>query len=138
MHQITRNWFAFALLLSGPAFAQITSQSGAITGTVSDQTGASVPNAKVTLTSGTGVATTQSTGTTGEFTFPLLAPGNYALNVEAPGFSKATVSNIVVNVTQTTSVPVTLELGTATVEVNVAAVATLVNATNATLVFCLI
>lgn len=115
------------------AFGQITSQSGAITGTVIDQSGAVVPNAKVTLSSDKGVTTTQTTGETGDFTFPLLPAGTYAISVEASGFSKAIVSSVMVQVTQTTKVPVTLEVGAATAEVSVSAQATLVNPTNATL-----
>ena len=124
--------FSFALIALS-AFGQITSQSGAITGTVSDQTGAVIPNAKITLRSEKGVNTTKLSGTAGEFTFPLLDPGTYSVVVEASGFATLTSHNIAVVVTQTTQLPVKLEVGATSVEVSVNEQATLVNPTNATL-----
>lgn len=113
--------------------AQITSQSGAITGTVTDQTGATIPNAKVTLNSPHGTSSTQTTGSAGDFTFPLLDPGTYSVVVLATGFSTATYTNVVVNVTESTRISAKLEIGTAAVQVEVSDQATLVNSVNATM-----
>ncbi len=125
--------FTIALALGASLFGQITSQTGAITGTVADQTGAVIPNAAITLRSNKGATTSQTSGASGEFTFPLLEPGRYVLTVLAPGFDKANLNNVDVQVTQTTHLPVTLQVGATSVEVNVSEQATLVNPTNATM-----
>src|SRR4029077_12990041 len=65
--------------------------SGDITGTVTDPTGATLPNAAVTLTSAdSGSIQTVTTDSTGGFRFPLLRPGVYKLQVAAPGFAAVT------------------------------------------------
>lgn len=62
--------------------------SGDIAGTVTDPTDAAVAGATVTLTSGeSGSVQTVVTNTTGVFRFPLLRPGAYKLQVNAPGFT---------------------------------------------------
>jgi hypothetical protein len=72
--------------LAGTALAQ-SIVTGALTGVVTDPTGAIVPNTKVTLTSTeTGEAISQTTGATGAFTFPLLKPGSYKLGLSLQGF----------------------------------------------------
>ena len=123
-------FFFFAL---AAAWAQTTNESGAVTGTITDQTGAAVPNAAVTLTSQLGAATSKTTASDGTYTFPLLPPGTYSLAVEAGGFSKAVVNEIKVDVTVVRQVNVTLEIGQTTSSVEVNAVATQVNTTNSTL-----
>jgi hypothetical protein len=113
--------------------AQTTSQSGAITGIVTDPSGAAVANAKVTLDSPAGLTQTQTSGASGEFTFPLLQPGTYKVTVSAQGFNVATLNDIKVEVAQATRLPVALQLGSTTVEVNISEQITLINPTSATL-----
>ncbi len=125
--------FFFYFLCPLLVMAQITSQSGAISGAVTDQSGASIPNAKVTLSSPKGTTTTQNASGSGEFTFPLLDPGVYSVTVEATGFNKTSFSNITVEVTQITKIPVKLEIGSSVMQVEVADTAVLVNSTNASL-----
>ncbi len=115
------------------AWAQTSAESGAITGTVKDQTGAVVPNANVTLNTQSGVTTQKRSGSDGNFTFPLLPAGTYSLSVEASGFSKALVNNLTVDVTQITQANVTLQVGQTTSEIAVTAQATQVNTSNSTL-----
>jgi hypothetical protein len=79
-----------AIAMTGFLSAQ-TIISGDITGTVTDPTGATVPNAAVTLTSAdSGSIQTVTTDSTGSFRFPLLRPGVYKLQVAAPGFAAVT------------------------------------------------
>jgi hypothetical protein len=129
--------FLFVLLLlffcATVAIGQITSQSGAITGVITDPTGAAIPAAKVTLDSPKGASQTQSTSDAGEFTFPLLEPGGYTVTIEAPGFNKATFASVTVEVTQTTKLPVALQVGNVPVEITVNSGVTQVNAATATL-----
>ena len=69
--------------------------STAILGTVTDPTGAVVTGAKVTLLQvQTGVKRTEATSSTGDYTFPLLDPGEYTVTVEAKGFKTETVRDI--------------------------------------------
>jgi hypothetical protein len=79
-------------LVSVPARAQ--EFRGAITGTVTDLTGAIVPNAKVALTdTATGVRTSTSTNAVGIYTVDLLPIGPYDVSVESKGF-EVSVSHI--------------------------------------------
>src|SRR6185312_2928560 len=84
---------AFALLFSIASFAQ--NDRGTITGTVTDQAGAVVPNASVTAvnTETAGEFKTVTTAT-GNYTIPSLVVGRYQLNVEQSGFRKFTQENI--------------------------------------------
>ncbi len=124
---------AMAAMLPLSAWAQITAQTGAITGSVVDQSGATVPNAKVTITSERGAVQLRTTTDSGTYTFPLIEPGVYKLTAEAAGFNKATVNSVRVQVTETITIPIRLEVGVETVEVSVVAEATQINVTNATL-----
>ena len=87
--------------------------SGTITGTVTDQSGAAVPDATVTVTNvGTGVvARTGTTGSGGIFVAEALPIGTYQLSVSAGGFQSAATSNIALNVADRLEVNFTLKLG---------------------------
>ena len=113
--------------------AQVSPDSGAITGSVKDATGAVVPNATVTLTAPTGLPTQKTTGKDGTFTFPLLPAGTYNVTIEAAGFQKAVINNIRVDVTQITDASVTLQVGQTSSEISVNSQATQVNTTNSTM-----
>ncbi len=68
------------------AFAQTTT-TGDVSGVVTDQTGAVVPNATLTLKSlSTGSSKTATSGAQGAYRFALLAPGPYSITVSASGF----------------------------------------------------
>jgi len=82
---------AFLVLLlalatgAGPSFAQV--KSSAITGTVTDQSGAVLPNATVTVTEqSTNTITTVQSDSKGEYSVPYLPIGHYTLTVTAQGF----------------------------------------------------
>src|SRR5712671_5646230 len=72
------------LLFSLALFAQ--GSSGRILGTVTDQTGAVLPGATVTITdTERGLARTLNTDSSGEYNAPNLIPGTYTVRVEAKG-----------------------------------------------------
>ena len=74
-----------ALLLSSPGAAQ--QGRGSISGTVSDATGAAVPDATVTITNvGTQATFVAVTNSTGFYTAPSLPVGEYAVSAEKTGF----------------------------------------------------
>jgi len=85
---------------------------GRIEGIVTDQTHAVVPNATVTLLNKkTGIAVVRQTSDTGLYLFDLVDPSEYSLTVEAPGMSKFTQENIVVQTGGDVTVNATLQPG---------------------------
>lgn len=125
---------SFALLLawalSIPLFAQTS--AGTVSGTVRDQSGASIPNAAVTLLNiATNVLVNGATTEAGFYRFPGVIPGQYRITVEFAGMQKSEV-NLAVQVGQSVVVDAVLQpAGTATV-VDVHAAATMVTTDNAT------
>ena len=97
--------------------------SGDIAGTVTDPTGAALPNSTVTLTSlDSGAVQTVTTDSTGNFRFPLLRPGAYRLQVAATGFAAVTQTvNAVVGQVVSANVRVSLKGTSELVEVTGAA-----------------
>lgn len=86
---------SLCLLANVPVFAQVTTAD--VLGTVTDNSGAVVPNAKVTLTNlATNETRTVQSNSEGEYTFTFLKPGNYSVKVEGSGF-KAFVGNVSVS-----------------------------------------
>ena len=108
------------------AFAQANSD---ITGIVTDQTGAVVPGATLTLTSqATGFTKTTVSSDTGLYDFAGLNPANYDLKVTAKGFQSYEQKGIVVNTSMTFRVDVKLQVGTEAQTVTVEADALTVQA----------
>ncbi len=95
------------VLYSASAFAQFSSS---IEGTVTDSTGAVVPEASVVLTGETtGVASTIKANGAGFFKFPSLGPGSYRITVTVAGFAPQTVDSITLDAEQTRTVLLTLK-----------------------------
>jgi Carboxypeptidase regulatory-like domain len=101
-----------ALLCStSPVWSQSQITTGTVEGTVTDETGAVVSGATVTLTHvSTGVQRTLSTDTAGRYTAPLLSVGNYEITVQLTGFTTLKRTGIVLTLGQTQTVDVTLKL----------------------------
>ena len=120
-------WF---LLCVVACFFQGSTQSqssyGSVNGTVRDATGATVPGAQVTLTNtDTGVKVVRETNESGFFVFVNVVPGNYALGVQAKGFSTAHESAFALRVNDTQTHDITLAVGNVTETVEVTAEAAL-------------
>lgn len=99
----------FFVLACVGAFAQANSD---ITGIVTDQTGAVIPGASLTLTSQTtGFTKTSVSSDTGLYDIAGLNPGKYDLKVSAKGFQTYEQKGIVVNVSMTFRVDVKLTVG---------------------------
>jgi len=108
------------VMLAGTLFGQIN--RGTITGLVVDQQGLSVAGAKVTAVNlATGLTTEATTGSTGSFTFPGLPVGRYQVSCEMTGFKKFVQEPVIVDVGQTVSVNISLQVGAVTQEVTVTA-----------------
>jgi len=116
----------FLILACAGAFAQANSE---VTGIVTDQTGAVVAGAKITLTDpGTGEVKSTISGGTGLYDIPGLNPANYNMKITAKGFEAYAQNGIVVNVSQTARVDVKLTVGAETQTVTVEADALAVQA----------
>src|SRR5579862_2076435 len=124
MRNLRRLWTLVIVCLvgAGAAFAQVN--RGTITGIVTDQSGAVVPDVAITITNvGTGVANNVTSNSDGVYTVPLLDPAAYKLTAVKEGFKKYTQSNIVINVGSTIRVDFSLSLGSKTETVEVVAAA---------------
>jgi hypothetical protein len=98
-------------LFSAKGFAQIAG-TGSIQGTVSDSTGAVLPNATVTaVNTATQVTHTATSGSTGLYSFPNLDIGTYTIAVKAQGFEQYSQTNIVLEVGSSIAVNVAMTVG---------------------------
>src|SRR6185436_7431034 len=114
------------LTFAGAARAQVT--TGTISGTVTDPNGAVVASATVKATNlETNAARETTSDSDGHFAFTLMTPGRYQLDVNAANF-QAFQSEVVVNITQTTTVEAKLGIGGTTASVTVTAEAPVVQA----------
>ena len=96
-----------------------TATTGQIVGVVTDPSGALVTGAKVTLTSDAGVRRETVTGGNGRYTFPLLDPGAYRLEVTQSGFASIRLEGIAVRITESSVVDVVLKVAGAPTTVSV-------------------
>src|SRR5579871_6688580 len=126
--------FQVALLL-GPLFlgsSAFGQTDASVSGTVTDPSGAHVVNAIVTATNvDTGARTPVQTNEAGVYTMPSLLPGKYTFNAEHPGFRKAVLNDVTLQVGSVLTLNLTLELGSTTETVEVHSAAIEVNATSA-------
>ncbi len=114
-------FFMSLFLLPAELLAQ-TGTSGQLSGNVTDSAGAAVPGATVTVTSvATGAKRTAQTTGDGNYSIVNLDIGVYKLAVSGSGFKSTTVSNVTVNVSNTTRQDVTLQPGGITEMVNIEA-----------------
>jgi hypothetical protein len=117
------------LFLSLAAFGQ--EYRGAISGAVTDRTGAVIPGAKVTVTEtqkGTKIETVSES--TGQYNVPMLLPGDYEIAVQAPGFKTFTRKGLHVGAGDHPVIDVQLEVGDVSQTVEVTADAPLLNTEN--------
>src|SRR2546428_4194548 len=104
-----------------PLRAQSDANKGQIVGTVYDPLRAFVPNAKVQVRNkATGAVREFTAGPEGQFRAILLDAGSYDVRVDAQGFAQRVYQNVTVNVGSAVSLDVTLQLGGAELEINVA------------------
>lgn len=111
-------WITFPL----GQLARAQSVRGGIAGTITDTTGAVIPNATIVATNvSTGDKITTRSTSAGAYRIPEMPLGVYDLTVSSPGFQKATYSGIRVTVNSTIGQDVQLQAGSATQTVTVQA-----------------
>jgi hypothetical protein len=131
-HILKRFDFRIALLLAALVLvfaAQGLAQEATIVGTVTDPTGASVPNVSITVTNiETGLARTLVTSSDGQYVAPDLHIGHYSVKATASGFKAAEQKDINLTVGDRLRLDFKLTVGSAseqvTVEANAVAVQT--------------
>ena len=112
---------AGVLALASLALAQDT-RTATLVGTITDNTGATVPKAAITVTNvQTQVVSKSETNAEGNYYIPFLNIGGYEVAVEAAGFKKFVRSGITLQAGVTTRIDVQLEVGALTQEVEVTA-----------------
>jgi len=103
-----------ALLLS-PRLASAQVATASINGAVGDASGAGVPRARVVLRNeATNVTQTTTTGDTGTYVLVNIIPGRYTLTASKEGFATGTTAPFDLAVNQSTTIDVTLHIGSAT------------------------
>lgn len=123
------------LTMAGPLLHRVQAQEnrGSILGTVTDETGAPLPNATVQSTNlATGLETTTHSDQSGDFNLPFMAPGDYRVEVDAKGFAKASNPSVAVHAQETQHLTFSLHVGSATEVVTVTSQAPLLETANTT------
>ncbi|MEK7829915.1 MAG: carboxypeptidase regulatory-like domain-containing protein, partial [Acidobacteriota bacterium] len=111
--------------------AQVTTAD--VVGTVTDNSGAILTNAKVTITNlGTNSVRTVTTDESGAYTFNLLPIGRYSVRVEATGFKGFTVNELNLVAGDRTRVDAKMEVGATTETVTITADASVLQTDNST------
>ena len=120
------------LLFLVPGHAQST--AGRVLGTLTDQSGAAVSGATVTVTdTQRGTSRTATTDDSGSYAVPDLQPGIYKIHVEAKGFKGAERPNVQIEVAIDVRADFTLQPGQVTEVVTINEEVPLVNTTSSTL-----
>ena len=110
-----------ALLLCS-TYGEAQTSLATVTGTITDQSGAGLADARVTVTNtGTNLAYSRNSMSTGTYVIPQLPIGPYRLEVSVPGFKTFQQSGIVLEVAQRLRIDVQLEIGNVSESISVIA-----------------
>jgi hypothetical protein len=105
----------FVGCLSAPLLAQDTAS---ITGTVTDQTGAAIPNAQVTVSNPEhGIKRVTVSNGSGDYLVSAIPPGSYNLSITAPGFKRYEATGVILRVAEKARADAALQVGAAKEEV---------------------
>jgi hypothetical protein len=122
--------FTIILVASAVSYAQSTAT---LSGTVTDPSGAVVPQAKVTVRGlATGVDRVATSDAEGSYAIPSLQPGNYSVTVQAPGFAKYELGSVTLQVDQSVTSNVKLGLASTGEVVQVEGAAPIIDAATMT------
>lgn len=115
----------FFLTYTQPGYTQIVNAS--LYGSVTDSSGAAIPDATITATNVTmGIETKTATDAAGNYILPSLPPAAYNITVEKSGFKTAVISGVTLLVDQKARVDAQLQVGAVTTSVQVSSAAPLV------------
>jgi Carboxypeptidase regulatory-like domain/TonB dependent receptor len=106
----------------GPRLSNAQSTYGSISGSVTDTSGGAISDVEVILNNlETGSKLTEKTGVEGFYLFKNLFPGHYRITAEKVGFKRTEQADVVVQVQQTSSINLTMQLGEVSQTVEVTA-----------------
>jgi hypothetical protein len=129
LHRMKNMVIVFFWLAAGAMFAQ--EFRGTFSGTVTDSQGAAVAKAKIVATeTRTGAKSETFTAVSGAYTIPSLAPGEYEITAEAPGFQKFVRQGITLSMGQHPVIDIPLTVGAVSQELTVTANAPLIQSAN--------
>ncbi len=104
-----------ALLLFAPLITHAQTDTGSLTGIVTDPSGDVVTHAAVTvLNRDTNISSATTTNDSGQYFVPGMRPGSYNISVVHPGFSHTTREDVVLQVGQTARIDLSLTIGAIT------------------------
>src|SRR6266550_1341376 len=112
MRHLRRMFCCIMLCSLATVVAYSQAINATLVGTITDSSGAAVPNAKVTITEvNTGISRTGNTNNSGNYTFADLPQGVYTVAVEQAGFRRAARAGVDVAVNTTVRIDLTLQPG---------------------------
>src|SRR5579859_813821 len=127
-------FIALAIAGVNMAFGQGVGATGTILGTISDSTGAVLPNVKIVVTNtGTNAAFNTESNSAGDFNAPSLPPGTYTVSAQTAGFQKSVTDPFTLSVDQKVRINLSLKPGAVTETLEVAAQAINLNTDDAAL-----
>jgi hypothetical protein len=135
---MSKGFFVFALqvgviALALTSWARAQTTSGLITGTITDSTGAVIPDAQIVLTNqATAVQRKAVTDSGGHYSAPELQPGVYDVSVSKEGFATEKLSNVHLEVNQSEALNFKMSISSSTQTVEVNADVTQINTVSAT------
>jgi Carboxypeptidase regulatory-like domain/TonB-dependent Receptor Plug Domain len=116
----TAVFLMLAICFSVPTLAQVA--GGRLSGTLSDPSGAGIPEAKLVIKNvATGVERTVTTNADGYYTAVNLLPGSYQIAISAAGFNSETRHGVTMSVGSQITIDITLRVGTVSNKVEVTA-----------------
>ena len=119
-------------ILTAPLRCGAQSNQGTLRGTVTDPSGAAVPNAAVEIRNvAMNVGRKAVSNANGEYEVPYIDPGTYLITCNAPGFEKFVAQDVAIVGYETRRVDIQMRLGSATTAVTVTAGASVISTESA-------
>ncbi len=118
--KVSLRWVATIVAVLFFSLSMLAQDTGQITGTVHDSSGAAVPNAKVTVSNkAQGIDRPTVSNSTGDWLVGGLPGGTYTVTVDAPGFKKFQATDLTLRVGQKIRQDANLQIGATATEITV-------------------
>ena len=127
MHRLTY----LGVLLAVITISLAAQDRAAVSGTVTDPSGAVVPGAQAEIKSATGLHRRTKTGASGIYEFPALPIGTYTITISKEGFSLFTIHDIVLSFGEVRTLDAKLKLGSTADTIEITASTEALNRTSA-------